>query len=185
MYILILFLWILTGIVTGVVASDKGHGFGSWTLAGLLLGPFGLIAAAGLSDQKLREFIRRTIDPQSIHQIHDTQKFLNRTSQYDDSKPKLLKESSNSFNHKERYLGDFLLNKNASEDQIWMKIFDILEFARPDIASLVDRTKSKMNLTLGVVESYIISQSDGKKLALAYAKQSFDKDIFYWQVRMH
>ena len=69
MRILIFFLWILTGIATGVVASDKGHGFGSWAFAGLVLGPLGLIAAAGLSDQKLREYIRRTIETQSVRPI--------------------------------------------------------------------------------------------------------------------
>ena len=64
MRIFLVFIWILTGLTAGVIASDKGHGFGSWTLVGLLLGPLGLIAAAGLSDQKLREYIRRIIDPQ-------------------------------------------------------------------------------------------------------------------------
>tara|TARA_Y100001968_G_scaffold312148_1_gene334971 strand:- start:3499 stop:4059 length:561 start_codon:yes stop_codon:yes gene_type:complete len=186
MYILILLVWIFTAIVTGVVASDKGHGFGSWTLAGLLLGPFGLIAAAGLSDQKLREFIRRTIDPDSIHQIQNTQKLLNRTNQYLDSKPRLLQESKSNFDSQRgKYIGDFLLKKTASEDQIWEKILQILEFSRPDIFLLADRGKSNINLSLKGGKAYMICKSDGEKVALAYAKESSEDDFFYWQIKIH
>ena len=84
MRLLIVFIWILTGVTTGVVASDKGHGFGSWTFAGLFLGPLGLIAAAGLSDQKLREYIRRTIDPQFNVQMKANKKLLDQNDLYID-----------------------------------------------------------------------------------------------------
>ena len=189
MRISIVFLWILTGIVTGVVASDKGHGFGSWAFAGLLLGPLGLLAAVGLSDQKLREYIRRTIDPQSIHPIQNSQNILDRSSFYSEAKPKLLNESKFAYQSKDRlkekYIGDFLLNKSASEDQLWNKIVEMFEFFRPGLVDIADRTKSNSNLSSSGGMAYIICSSDGQKLALAYAKDSSDESSFYWQIRMY
>ena len=48
-----------SGLLTSVVASDKGHDGNKWFFAGLIFGPLGLIAAAGLSDRKLRRYIRQ------------------------------------------------------------------------------------------------------------------------------
>tara|TARA_Y100001968_G_C19412040_1_gene746844 strand:- start:1568 stop:2143 length:576 start_codon:yes stop_codon:yes gene_type:complete len=191
MGVLIFFLWILTGIVTGVVASDKGHGFGSWIFAGLMLGPFGLIAAAGLSDQKLREYIRRTIDPQSSWPIESKQKLFGGTLRPVDSSPKLLNESQSSLTYKteeyskENNIGNFLLNKNASEGQIWSKVIEILEFTKPEIVSLADPSESKIKESLTGGKIYMICQSDGKKIALAYAKESSQNNNLYWQIRMY
>ena len=39
------FLWILFGIATAVVANNKGHNIYTHFIGGLLLGPFGLIFA--------------------------------------------------------------------------------------------------------------------------------------------
>jgi hypothetical protein len=39
----ILLVWILFGVVAGVVATNKGRSGCSWFLLGVLLGPFGLI----------------------------------------------------------------------------------------------------------------------------------------------
>jgi len=191
MNIAIVLIWILTGVTTGVVASDKGHGFGSWTIAGLLLGPFGLIAAAGLSDQKLREYIRRTIDPTSIYPLNNTQNILNQTEPYRDSTPKLLQASQSSFDFKnqqdakQKFIGDFLLNKNASENQIWTKILEILEFHRPELVPLVDRSKSNINLSLTGGKALKICKSNKQKLALAYAKERAENDNLYWQVKIY
>lgn len=45
----LLFIWLLFGIITAVVASNKGRsGFG-WFLIGVLFGPFGLILALVIS----------------------------------------------------------------------------------------------------------------------------------------
>ncbi len=192
MYILILLFWILTGITTGVVASDKGHGFGSWTLAGLLLGPLGLIAAVGLSDQKLREYIRRTIESESIRPIQNTQKLLDKNDLYVDSTPipKLLSEGPGELAYqtkeytREKYIDDFLLNKSASEEQLWMKIVEILEFYNPDIAALAERSKSNFNIDFTGGRAYVICKSDGQKIALAYAKESSNND-YYWQLKMY
>ena len=54
---------LLTGVITAylssAVAKDKGHDGTPWFWGGFFFGPLGLIAAAGLSDRKLRRYIRQ------------------------------------------------------------------------------------------------------------------------------
>lgn len=40
---MIVLVWLLFGVITGVVANNKGHPAGPWTLYGILLGPFALV----------------------------------------------------------------------------------------------------------------------------------------------
>ena len=48
--------WLLFGIVSAVVASNKGRSGCGWFLLGILLGPFGLILAAVVAkNQKVVE----------------------------------------------------------------------------------------------------------------------------------
>ena len=191
MRLLIVLFWILTGVTAGVVASDKGHGFGSWTFAGLFLGPFGLIAAAGLSDQKLREYIRRTIDPSLVDPIQNNQRLINQKDLYFDLPPKLLKgsqinlEGDSQGYSKEKYLGDFLLNRDASENEIWIKIIEMFDFRRPDFVYLADQTKSKIISSLYGGKAYLICDSGEKRIALAYAKLSADEQDFYWKIKIY
>ncbi len=191
MRLLIAFLWILTGITTGVVASDKGHGFGSWTFVGLFLGPIGLIAAAGLSDQKLREYIRRTIDPNLFDPIQSNQRLLDQTDLYLDSPPKLLKGSQASLEGEnrsflnEKYIGDFLLNRDASEDEIWRKIMEMFDFRRPDFVYLADQSKSKIISSSYGGKAYLICDSGEKRIALVYAKLSSEGEDFYWKIKIY
>ena len=56
--LLVLVLVIACGLLAMAVADDKGHNGFSWFLAGVFLGPVGLIAAAGLGDRKLRRYQR-------------------------------------------------------------------------------------------------------------------------------
>ena len=58
-FFVFVFFGIITAFLSSKVASDKGHNATSWFVAGFLFGPLGLIAAAGLSDQKLRKYIRQ------------------------------------------------------------------------------------------------------------------------------
>ena len=191
MRLLIVFIWILTGITSGVVASDKGHGFGSWTFVGFFLGPFGLIAAAGLSDQKLREYIRRTIDPSFVEKRQTNQILIDRTDSYFNSPPKLLKgsqvdlEGDTQSYSTEKYLGDFLLNKDASENEIWTKVIELFDFRRPDLVYLADQTKSKIISSLYGGKAYIICDSGEKRIALVYAKLSNDGQDFYWKIKIY
>ena len=56
--LLVLVFVIVCGLLAMAVADDKGHNGFSWFLAGVFLGPVGLIAAAGLGDRKLRRYQR-------------------------------------------------------------------------------------------------------------------------------
>ena len=186
MRILIVFIWILAGLTSGVIASDKGHGFGSWTLVGLCLGPFGLIAAAGLSDQKLREYIRRIIDPQFNIPMKGNKKILKPNDLYIDSPAKLLKESSSEFEEKRpQYIGDFQLDKNSSDNMIWAKVIEILEFSNPDLVYLADQSKSNTITSLSGGKAYVIRDSSGEKIALAYAKLGANDDKFHWLIKIY
>ena len=191
MRVVIVFIWILTGLTTGVVASDKGHGFGSWTLAGLLLGPFGLIAAAGLSDQKLREYIRRTLDFRINSSTLNSNKLLEPLDLNKDSSPKLLEQSLGNYKdyeniyQKENYIGDFLLDKDASDNQIWNKIIEIFEFRNVDLVDLADQSKSNKMLSQSGRKAYMVFDLFGEKLALAYAKECSDKNKLYWRVKLY
>ncbi len=191
MRILLIFIWIVTGLTTGVVASDKGHGFGSWTFVGLFLGPLGLIAAAGLSDQKLREYIRRIIDPNLAVPTRPNQNLLNRTDLHFSSPPKLLKGSQNNFQEgvqryaHDKYMVDFLLKKDASQNEIWTKILEMFEFHNPDLVYLADQTKSKTMSSASGGKAYLICDSCERKIALAYAKLSYDEEEYHWKIKIY
>ena len=191
MRVLIVFLWILTGFTTGVVASDKGHGFGSWTLVGLLLGPFGLIAAAGLSDQKLREYIRRTVEFRINSSSLTSNKLLEPLDLNKESSPKLLEQSLANYKddrniyQKENYIGDFLIDKDASDNQIWNKIVEIFEFRNLDLVDLADQSRSKKMLSQSGRKAYMVFDLFGEKLALAYAKECPDENQLYWRVKLY
>ena len=65
-FFFILVIGVIAGSLASNIASDKGHNATSWFFAGFLLGPLGLIAAAGLSDRKLRKFIRQTGEKKDV-----------------------------------------------------------------------------------------------------------------------
>ena len=186
MRILIFFVWILTGLTSGVIASDKGHGFGSWIIAGLLLGPFGLIAAAGLSDQKLREYIRRAIDPQFSNPVKTKNNLLKNNDLYINTSPNLLIGGRSDIeDQKRRNIGDFLLHKGASKKQLWTKIIEILEFTNQDLADLADESTSNTFSSISGGKAYIIRDSTDQKIAMAYAKSAKDKEKFHWQIKLY
>ena len=66
--IILFFIVGFSGLLTAVVASDKGHDGNIWFFAGFITGPLGLIAAAGLSDRKLRKYIRQIGEKQDAIQ---------------------------------------------------------------------------------------------------------------------
>lgn len=53
----LLFLWFMCGVITGVVASNKGRSVGSWVLYGFALGPLAVIHAmvTHSNDDRLEE----------------------------------------------------------------------------------------------------------------------------------
>jgi hypothetical protein len=56
----LLVLWLLCGIITGVVGSNKGRDGCSWFALGVLLGPFGIILALVVSPN------RKQLDEQAV-----------------------------------------------------------------------------------------------------------------------
>ena len=58
-FFLLIAIALITACLASSIAEDKGHSAVAWGLCGFLFGPLGLIAAAGLSDRKLRKYIRQ------------------------------------------------------------------------------------------------------------------------------
>ena len=58
-FLLLIVISLITASLASSIAEDKGHQAFNWCLAGFFFGPLGLIAAAGLSDKKLRKYIRQ------------------------------------------------------------------------------------------------------------------------------
>lgn len=54
------------GFFSAALADDKNHSGAAWFLLGLLWGPVGLLAAAGLSDRKQRRILRLMAEGQGI-----------------------------------------------------------------------------------------------------------------------
>ena len=70
-FIALFFIWIPCAIYCGTTSEDKGHNGFSWFWAGLLFGPIGLIAVAGLSDRKQRRYIRLMAENQGVNLTDD------------------------------------------------------------------------------------------------------------------
>ena len=54
------------GFFAAAIADDKNHNGIAWFWGGLLWGPIGLLAAAGLSDRKQRRILRLMAEGQGI-----------------------------------------------------------------------------------------------------------------------
>ena len=57
---------IICGGLAGQIANAKGWNGANWQIAGFLFGPLGLLAAAGLPDQKLRLHLRVLAESQGV-----------------------------------------------------------------------------------------------------------------------
>ena len=175
MKFIIFLIWFFTGIITGVVASDKGHAFGSWLFAGLLLGPLGLLAAAGLSDRRLRQFLRNYEDPYKPIK----------------SPPKLLFQSKdNNQNDLVNITNDqtedsFVLNKSSGDDELWENIINFLKSTDSKIVNLVAKSNSGRTESLTGGLAFLLCDDEGHKLALAYAKQDSTNENYIWRVRIY
>ena len=58
---------LIFAFLTSGVAESKGHNLWSWAVIGLLFGPVGLIAAAGLGDLRTQRFLRLLSDQGGKH----------------------------------------------------------------------------------------------------------------------
>ena len=176
---LVFLLWIFTGVITGVVAVDKGHAFSSWALVGFLLGPIGLIAVAGLSDKKLRSYMNNTTIPVKVKiptAIEDNQKLFLKSG-----RDRLLESS---YDIKNEVIENLYLDAAASNDEIWEGIIQILKRNCPDEHPLGDRSKSKFNNLTNGEKELIICDSKGSSVAFAYTK-GYKDNRFYWEVSIY
>jgi len=57
-WIVILVFALVCAGLTAEIANSKGWDGTAWFFAGLLLGPLGLLAAVGLPDKQLRNYVR-------------------------------------------------------------------------------------------------------------------------------
>ncbi len=175
MKIIIFLIWFFTGIITGVVASDKGHAFGSWLFAGLLLGPLGLLAAAGLSDRRLRQFLRNYED--LSQPIKSPPKLLFQ------SKDKNKDELINITNDKSE--DSLVLEKSTGNDELWESLINFLDSKGSQIVNLADKANSGRTESLTGGPAFIMCDNKGQKLALAYAKQDSTNENYIWRVRIY
>ena len=58
MVLILSLIWILCAFLSAFLAKDKGHNALLWFLIGLIGGIISMVAATGLSDRKLRNYIR-------------------------------------------------------------------------------------------------------------------------------
>ena len=68
--LLLLLVWVPCGFFAAAIADDKSHEGFAWFWGGLLCGPIGLLAAAGLSDRKQRRILRLMAEGQGIAPDH-------------------------------------------------------------------------------------------------------------------
>ena len=80
---------------------------------------------------------------------------------------------------------DFLLNRDASENEIWKKIIEMFEFRYPDLVYLADQSKSKTMSSTSGGKAYLICDSGARKIALAYAKLTYDEGEFHWKIKIY
>ena len=155
-FFFILVIGVIAGFLASNIASDKGHDGSSWFFAGFLFGPLGLIAAAGLSDRKLRKYIR---------QIGEKQEAIEPGMEYK--------------NFGVVRTAKFEFRKDATEDQIWEKI---MEAIGPDLSKRADRIKSNLiNQPFGG-KLFTIVGLNGKLLAKAKTVDSGSD--FIWEIEI-
>jgi len=56
--LIVLFVGVLCGALASAITGEKGWNSTNWFLTGLLFGPFGLLAAAGMPDRRTQKYLR-------------------------------------------------------------------------------------------------------------------------------
>ena len=154
-----LFFLLITGVIIGFlsssVAKDKGHDGTSWFWLGFLLGPLGLLAVVGLSDRKLRNYIKQIGESQGA-----------------------LKEEIISISPEEKEATKNILTaKNATEDEIWETLMNLLTQKNRNLA---DRSKSKF-IPSESDPRFSICKSDSMEIAIGNVEDPY-ADKWEWRV---
>ena len=159
---------LLTGVITAylssAVAKDKGHDGTPWFWGGFFFGPLGLIAAAGLSDRKLRNYIR---------QIGEKQDAIT-------PEPLRITAEERQEERPKKFIGNFELDKTAEEDAIWEKILSMLN---PEIANKADLRNSYLDDPFLGSTEFVVNDRHGETLAYVTRKE-YSEDKYQWKVSM-
>ena len=161
-FFVVLILGVFSGFLSSTVASDKGHDGTAWFLVGLLLGPLGLIASAGLSDRKLRRYLRQIGEKQDAIKPYQSRE----------------KESEN------KSVGSFLIPKEANEEEVFEKLAELLEKKNySGVIENIDKTKLNCNNPLFGGKELIVKDKNGETLVLVSSSGSLPDGI-RWQVAL-
>ena len=66
-----LLIWLMSALMSALVAGDKGHSGTLWGLIGLFAGPLGVVGAAGLSDRKLHGYLQFLAEEKGFSRRND------------------------------------------------------------------------------------------------------------------
>ncbi len=129
---------VIIGYLTRAVAKDKGHDATPWFWGGFLLGPLGLLAAVGLSDRRLRNYIRQIGESQGA-----------------------IKEEIKSLSSSTDQTKTLKITNTADEDEIWETLMFLL--SEKNLA-LADKSKSKF-ISSKTDPRYSICRKDSMEIA--------------------
>ena len=164
-FIVVIVLGLFSAFLAGNVASDKGHDGTLWFLAGLLLGPLGLIAAAGLSDRKLRRYIRQI----GVKQEAITPEPLRITAED-------VKKAKGKWS--------FIASKEATKDQIFEKLVNLLkENNSSELIGRIDTERLEINSPIFGSDELIVEDEKGKTIASVTSSGSLPEGTL-WQVEL-
>ncbi len=149
---------LLTGVITAylssAVAKDKGHDGTPWFWAGFFLGPLGLLAAVGLSDKRLRNYIRQIGESQGA-----------------------IKEEIKSLSSSTDETNTLKITKTANEDEIWETLMCLLSEKNRALAD-----KSKSNFSPSETDPrYSICKSDSMEIAIGNVVDTY-AEKWEWRV---
>ena len=130
-----------------------------------LLGPLGLIAAAGLSDRKLRRYIRQIGEKQEAIALEPL---------------RMTTEERKQNQRNKKIIGTFELDKTAEEDAIWLKILSMLN---PEIANKADLRNSCLDDSFLGGTEFVINYRNGGTLACT-ARREYSEDTYQWKISM-
>lgn len=137
------------------IAYEKGWGSSNWLLAGLLFGPLGLIAAAGLPDRKLRHYLLELSKQQGVS-------------------PQLLEPQQLPPANADKY--SFAIDGCTTDDELW----DLFLSCLPDsFVDLADKNASKLDR---LSTKMLVSSADGRCLADATCVHRTSQGTSYWRI---
>ena len=91
-FLVLVIVWFSAGFYSGQVAHQKGYSGAAWAIGGLLFGFIALIAAAGLPDRKLRQYIRLIGEKQNaIEPDSGGDQWVKQPSDWDDAQKEVNK----------------------------------------------------------------------------------------------